>query len=175
MMNPVAFIKQLINPETGKPFDLLPAERAFLKHAFTLGPDGRLLYPELVYSCPKKSGKTAFAAMLLLYCTLNFGKFGEGYALATNLEQAQGRVFSAVKAIVEATPMLRRQANITASRIEFSDPKCTITAIASDAAGVAGSNPVISTFDELWGYTSERFRRIWMNKSRRPLESMPAA
>jgi phage terminase large subunit-like protein len=161
MMNPVAFIKQLINPETGKPFDLLPAERAFLKHAFTVGPDGRLLYPELVYSCPKKSGKTAFAAMLLLYCTLNFGKFGEGYALANNLEQAQGRVFSAVKAIVEATPMLKRQVYITANRIEFSDPKCTITAIASDAAGVAGSNPVISTFDELWGYTSERFRRIW--------------
>jgi hypothetical protein len=34
-------------------------------------------------------------------------------------------------------------------------------AIASDAASAAGANPVITTFDELWGYTSERSRRLW--------------
>jgi phage terminase large subunit-like protein len=37
----------------------------------------------------------------------------------------------------------------------------TITAIASDYAGAAGAHPVISVFDELWGYTSERSRRLW--------------
>jgi hypothetical protein len=37
----------------------------------------------------------------------------------------------------------------------------TITAIASDYAGAAGSNPTISSFDELWGYTSENARRLW--------------
>ena len=53
--DPISFIEQvLINPETGSPFVLLDAERAFLKHAFTTGANGRLLYPELVYSCPKK-------------------------------------------------------------------------------------------------------------------------
>jgi hypothetical protein len=62
--NPIVFIQQvLINPETTKPFVLLEAERAFLRHAFTIGPDGRLLYPEQVYACPKKSGKTTFAAI----------------------------------------------------------------------------------------------------------------
>jgi len=25
----------------------------------------------------------------------------------------------------------------------------------------AGANPVITTFDELWGYSSERSRRLW--------------
>jgi hypothetical protein len=29
----------LINPETGEPFELLPAEREFLEHAFTIGPN----------------------------------------------------------------------------------------------------------------------------------------
>ena len=33
--------------------------------------------------------------------------------------------------------------------------------IASDAASAAGGNPTISCFDELWGYTSERSRRLW--------------
>ena len=41
---------------------LLDAEREFLKHAFATGADGRLLNPEQVYACPKKSGKTTFAA-----------------------------------------------------------------------------------------------------------------
>jgi phage terminase large subunit-like protein len=37
----------------------------------------------------------------------------------------------------------------------------TIQAIASDAGSAAGANPVISCFDELWAYTSERSRRLF--------------
>ena len=33
------------NPETGKPFELLRAEIAFLAHAFTLDEEGRAVYP----------------------------------------------------------------------------------------------------------------------------------
>jgi phage terminase large subunit-like protein len=161
MQSPLAFIRHLNDPETGWPFVLNAAETLFLRHAFKTGPDGRLLYPELLYSCPKKSGKTTFAALLLLYCTLNFGKFGEGYSLANDFEQAQGRVFAAAKRIIEASPALAKAATVTANRIEFSDPRATLSVIASDAAGAAGSNPCISTFDELWGYVSERSRRLW--------------
>ena len=61
--NPISFIETVLHdPETKKPFKLLPAERAFLEHAFKLDDNGRLLYPEQIYSCPKKSGKTTFAA-----------------------------------------------------------------------------------------------------------------
>ena len=56
----------LRDPETGEPFDLLPAEIAFLERAFELDVNGRLKYPELVFSAPKKSGKTAWAAMLAI-------------------------------------------------------------------------------------------------------------
>ena len=63
--NPARFIEQvLVDPETGRPFQLLPAEKAFLDHAFKTGADGRLLYPEQVFSGPKKSGKTGFAVNL---------------------------------------------------------------------------------------------------------------
>jgi hypothetical protein len=34
-------------------------------------------------------------------------------------------------------------------------------AVASDYARAAGADPCISVFDELWGYTSERSRRLW--------------
>ena len=62
--NPISFIETVLyDPETKKPFKLLPAERAFLEHAFKRDDDGRLLYPEQIYSCPKKSGKTTFAGI----------------------------------------------------------------------------------------------------------------
>ena len=45
--DPAEFITEvLLNPETGKPFILLDAEKEFLKCAYALDADGRLLYPE---------------------------------------------------------------------------------------------------------------------------------
>jgi phage terminase large subunit-like protein len=161
--DPASFIAEVMNdPETGRPFALLAAERAFLTHAFKTDGEGRLLFPEQVYSAPKKSGKTGFAAMHMLTTTLVFGgRFVEGYCVANDFEQAQGRVFQAIRRIVECSPLLRREANITANKIEFPATGAVITAIASDYAGAAGANPTISCFDELWGYTSERSRRLW--------------
>jgi phage terminase large subunit-like protein len=57
--------------------------------------------------------------------------------------------------------LLRGSAKVTANKVEFPSTGATITAIASDYAGAAGSNPTITVFDELWGYVSERSRRLW--------------
>src|SRR5580700_8526346 len=62
--DPVAFIEDLLrNPETRKPFEMYEAQQRFLQAALTPAADGRLPYPELLFSAPKKSGKTATAAM----------------------------------------------------------------------------------------------------------------
>jgi phage terminase large subunit-like protein len=161
--NPIAFVEMvLVNPETGKPFELLPAERAFLAHAFKLGDNGKLLYPEQVYSCPKKSGKTTFAALHVLTLTLLFGgAYPEATCCANDQEQARGRVFEMVRRIVEASPVLKREAKLTESRITFPAFDATITAIASDAGSAAGGNQCAAIFDELWAYVSERSRRLW--------------
>jgi phage terminase large subunit-like protein len=161
--HPVEFIETvLINPETGKPFELLPAERAFLAHAFKTGDNGKLLYPELLYSCPKKSGKTAFAALFTLTLLLLFGgSFPEATLAANDQDQAQGRVFEACRRIIEASPLLKREAKITESRIVFPALNATITAIPASFAGAAGGNQCLSCFDELWAYTQERSRRLW--------------
>ena len=162
-LEPPSFIAEILrDPETGRPFNLLPAQHQFFKHAWSLNGDGRLIYPEQVFACPKKSGKTATAALHLLTTTLVFGgRFAEAYCVANDLEQSRGRVFEAVRRIVECSPYLRREAEVTANRITFSATGATITAIASDYAGAAGANPTISSFDELWGYVSENSRRLW--------------
>jgi phage terminase large subunit-like protein len=161
--DPISFVETvLINPETRRPFELLPAERAFLAHAFKLDESGRLKYPEQVFSCPKKSGKTTFAALHVLTLTLLFGgAYPEATLCANDQEQARGRVYEMVRRIIEASPVLKREAKLTESRITFPAFDATITAIASDAGSAAGGNQSISVFDELWAYTSERSRRLW--------------
>jgi hypothetical protein len=161
--DPVTWINAVIrNPETGKPFELLPAEINFLEHAFELNEDGTAKYPELVYSAPKKSGKTGFAAILTLTVTLLYGgNDPEAICAANDLEQSASRVFSAIKKIIRASPALRDKARITNTVITFPDVGATITAIASEAAGAAGANPVLTVGDELWGFTSESSRRLW--------------
>jgi phage terminase large subunit-like protein len=161
--DPISFVETvLVNPETKRPFVLLEAERTFLAHAFKLDDNGKLLYPEQVYSCPKKSGKTTFAALHVLTLTLLFGgSYPEATLCANDQEQARGRVYEMVRRIIEASPVLKREAKLTESRITFPAFDATITAIASDAGSAAGGNQSIAVFDELWAYTSERSRRLW--------------
>jgi phage terminase large subunit-like protein len=162
--NPAAFIEGVLhNPETGKPFVLLDAEREFLKHAFALDENGRLRYTEQLYGAPKKSGKTGFAALHMLSTILLFGgRLAEGYALANDQEQAQSRVFAAIRNIVQASPLLKHEAKITADKIVFPNfHNAMIATVASNFATAAGANPTISCFDELWAYSSERAHRLW--------------
>jgi hypothetical protein len=161
--DPIAFIEHVLrDSESRKPFVLSNAERQFLALAFVLDDNGWLKFPEMTFGAIKKSGKTTLAAIVMLTMVLLFGgRFAEGYCVANDYEQAQSRVFAIIKRIIEASPLLRAIAKVTSDRVAFPALGASIIAIASDAASAAGANPVITTFDELWGYTSERARRLW--------------
>lgn len=119
--NPISFINEVLrNPKTGQPFELFDAQKQFFAHCWNTGPDGRLLYPEQCIGWPKKTGKTATAAMHGLVTTLVYGgKYAEGYCISNDFEQAQGRVFTAIKQICEASPLLKRECESLQSRITF--------------------------------------------------------
>ncbi len=159
--HPVEFIETILyDPETSTPFKLLPAERAFLEHAFKLRDDGKLLYPELIYSCPKKSGKTTLAAIFVITLLLLFGDaLPEAVIAANSYEQTVARVFMMIRRIIEASPLLRGEAKITEAKITIAG--ATVTAIPSDAASAAGSNQNVACFDELWAYQTERAHRLF--------------
>ena len=161
--DPAAFVQDaLINPEDGKPSVLYEREKVFMREAMRRDATGRLLYQLIVFSAPKKSGKTALNAWLHLYVMLVLaGVTGEGECYANDSEQSVGRVFAAMAAIIEASPLLRGEARVYASRIEFSRLRSSISARASDFAGAAGANQNVTSFTELWAYTSERLRRLW--------------
>src|SRR5438552_9745557 len=107
--DPILFIGEVLrDPDNdGKPFILYPEEELFLRESLT-PTDGRLPYPELVYSCPKKSGKTTLAGMSMLYVIpVLGGKYAEGYCCANDLDQSVGRVFKACVRIIECSPLLK--------------------------------------------------------------------
>src|SRR5262245_64880632 len=85
--DPIAFIREaLIDPETGQPFVLYPEQVAFLTAALTLTEDGRLPFSELLFSAPKKSGKTGLAAIVMLYLIILLaGLVGAGLAVTNVL------------------------------------------------------------------------------------------
>ena len=159
--DPIAFIEEvLIDPKTKQPFVLFEAERSFLRHAFATNPDGRLLYPELIFSCPKKSGKTTLAAIYVIAIVLLSGEaYPEAICAANDYEQSVGRVFAEIRRIMECSPMLFAEAKINADKIRIVG--ATIIAIPSNYATAAGGNPVVSVFDELWAYSNERSRRLF--------------
>jgi hypothetical protein len=161
--HPDEFIERyLVNPEDGQPFKLLIAEREFLRHALTFGPDGRLLYPELIYGAIKKTGKTGFAALFMITVLLLLGgRFAEGYCVANDLEQAQSRVYELCRRIIEASPLLKREAKLRDDRITFPATGAVIVPLASNYASAAGGHPTVAVFDELWRYASERARRLY--------------
>jgi Phage Terminase len=160
--DPESFIQCLIDPDTSKPFVLLQCERTFIANMFRFDADGKMLFPDLIYSAGKKTGKTTFGAILVITTIVLFGgRNAEGYCCANDFDQAQGRVFEMCKRIVEATPFLKSEVRITSDRIVFNGTNSVITAIASDAASAAGGAPTITVFDEIWGIRSERARRLW--------------
>lgn len=157
----VEFVEtHIIDPKTGRPFVLLEAEKAFLRFAFQRDANGRLKYPELLYACPKKSGKTTFAGIFILVLLVLFAdQFGEAVCCANDYEQAASRVHQVVRRIVECSPLLRGVARLTADKITLDD--AVIRAIPNDYASAAGSEQNIAVFDELWAFASERARRLF--------------
>jgi phage terminase large subunit-like protein len=104
----------------------------------------------MLFSAPKKSGKTALAAMIAIYTAVVLGgPYAEVYCLANDYEQAASRVFQAAARIIETSPLLAGSAKITANKIEFTSTGSFIQSCASDYSGFAGANPSLTICDAL--------------------------
>ena len=69
---------------------------------------------------PKKSGKTTFAAIYVITIVLLFGgAYPEAICAANDYEQSVGRVFAAIRRIVECSPLLCAEAKITTDKIRL--------------------------------------------------------
>lgn len=164
LLDPIAWIhRYLIHSETGMPFVLYPAEELFLREALTPDPNTlKLKYDEVIFSAPKKSGKTALAAMALLYVIIALGgDRAEGYIVSNSREQAADRIFADCTSSIKASPELAEIANPRNDLIEFPEGDKFIKTVTTEAKSAAGPRPTIVVGDEIWGFTSEASKRLW--------------
>lgn len=141
---------------------LRPHHRRILGHALRLNEEGELSYETVLFSCIKKSGKTAISASIAAWyaeCSLSGTEI---FVIANTQESGMGLAFSDLRLHFEHQKDVfgPNFCSITKDRIDF--PNGTfIQVLAQSYKGVAGSRHSLTVWDELWGYTSELDRRVW--------------
>lgn len=151
-------------PETSQPIALGPHQRTFLR----LANYHPALFTSVLYSTIKKSGKTAIAGVQGRYSAEFSGNKAEIYFIANDKDQAKDRAYESAKTSITLAPAYQKAKGLLPGswriieRIATHIPTdSTMQAIASDYQGAAGGNPTLTCWTELWGFTLERFKRLW--------------
>ncbi len=149
-----------IDPVTKRHIVLEEFQRRILGRALEVLPDGSSRYNLVIWSQPKKSGKTAIAGAVGAWVALNVEYPNEVSCVANDQEQSSGRIFAAMIPTLE-----RFKWNVPKSPrgvLAYSTINGSmVRAITTNYRGEAGGNQGISLWSELWAYSGERLLRLW--------------
>ena len=101
----------------------------------------------------KKTGKTFANSVLLAWRWLSLP--GEHYCVGNDLDQSTSRQFQQISEMIRRNSYLKGRVKAGAKRLEFLPTGSTVVALATDAAGNAGSNHVSCSHTESWGIIYE--------------------
>jgi hypothetical protein len=125
-------------------------------------------YQTVAYSDIKKSGKTTVAGAAARWVGECWGPYNEIFCMANDEEQARGRIYEKVQQSIELDPRydkgrreIPHQWRIIRREIENTLNHSKIKSVSNDNRGEAGSNPTITLWSELWGFTSEDDKRFF--------------
>lgn len=146
------------------PVRLADYQKRVIREALKRDADGKLKYTTVVWSEPKKSGKTAIAAGVSLYMAHHVPA-ANIYCLANDGRQSKDRIFNAM---ADCVHLHHREGGIYKNiRVIWSPPKIDlingtrIEAIPCDAAGEAGAEPLMTVWSEMWGFQQQYKERLW--------------
>ena len=108
-----------------------------MRLAFAFDKDGRLPWDTIIWSCPKKSGKTTLNGAITLGWGFTQESPNEILILANDMEQTLARVFSTMEGIIQHNPELKREAEVQANTIYLANGT-TVTAISRRLSGRRG-------------------------------------
>jgi phage terminase large subunit-like protein len=149
----------------GKPFMLAPWQEEALCEIFgRLDEDGNRLIQQVYLEVPKKTGKTEFAAGLILLVLLMETTLGcQVYGAAAAQRQALN-VYRAARTMVDLSPILKNQFRLlpsTSRIIKRSDPNSFYAAIAADGDLSDGVNPACTVADEVHRWRTRKQIENW--------------
>lgn len=158
--DPVAFLETFVyDPESGRLLVLEDEQKVAIRHLTRRDEDGNFLYSTLIYSAPKKSGKTTVSAGLILWHAWQVDR-GQTYVIGNDLKQADNRLFRVIEYTVTHHPIMRRFASIKNYNIKL-DNGTTIEALPIDPEGEAGAIPTAICFTEMWGFKGRKAELMW--------------
>lgn len=145
-----------------------PMQKCCLRLILRRNARGKFPYTTVVWSQPKKGGKSATAGIVARWTAETQTRFGEIYAVGNDAKQARDRSFAEARRSVELTPGYLNGKNILPGRWQVQENKlrCTSTgsfieALAVDARGEAGSAPSLSIWTEIWGIIDRAGLDFW--------------
>lgn len=142
-----------------KKIELLPYQRDILTKIFTPDEDGKFPYSTVIWSQPKKHGKTQIAASVGAWWSCCIEAPNEILTLASNQEQSAGLIF---KSLVPTLYSLGGKVPSSNVITEIRVPNGTLLkAIPNNYAGQAGGNYGLTLWSELWTYKTDRDRRLY--------------
>jgi hypothetical protein len=154
------------DPVTGEdlsagPIRLADHQRRIINEALSKV-NGRFKYSTVIYSAPKKSGKSAIASAVALYMASKTA-FGQIYALGNDGKNSKDRLYLPIWRCLnfhKQRGLLHKEARV--NQVEaFLSNNSHIEAIPCDASGEAGSEPTGVFYSEFWGYIEENKRRLF--------------
>lgn len=124
------------------------------------GRTGQFPYSMVIWSQPKKHGKTQIAAAVAAWWACKVEAPNLIYSIASNQEQSAGLIFSSAKPTMFAQG--GKVPTSTNATPEIRLPNGTLfKAIPNNYAGQAGGNYGATFWSELWTHKSERDLRLW--------------
>lgn len=165
----VNFFEQILRHTSdewaGKPFLLAPwQERAISQIYGRVDEDGNRIIRQIYIETPKKTGKTEFAAGLVLLTLLMDKNLGcQVYGAAAAQRQALN-VFRAAHTMVNLSPVLKKHFRIlsaTSRILKRSDPNSFYAAVAADGDLSDGVNPSCVIADEVHRWRTRKQMENW--------------
>lgn len=149
--------------------------QAALLSLFLTPQNGFFPFRTIIWSTPKKQGKTTISGEVARWAAETWGKYGLIMCVGNDKDQAKERAFAALVQSVEMTPGYDAQARILPGvwRIREDEALCyrtgtRVKATATDYAGEAGANPTLSVYTELWGFINKDALRFWAEMAPSP-------
>lgn len=161
--------------ETGQPIELAQYQRAVLRYVLQRDESGHLKFKTVIWSEPKKGGKTTISGGIIRWAAETWGRFGEIYCVGNDAKQAKERGFAKACQSIQLEPAYNEKRNQLPGRwgIQSKEATCLTTgtrvsAIASDYKGESGANPILSVWTEVWGIIHRDAMRFWAEMAPSP-------
>lgn len=157
--------------DTGAPMTLFPFQREALAEALRKDANGLYVYDTVVWSWPKKSGKSSLLAGLAHYVARTRPN-GSVKIMGNDQKQADSREMAMLRDSIRVAQKSGRDTGIkikpSGYKVEYPNGS-VVEAIPVDPEGESGGNDDLLIFGEIWGWRHKVHERMWSELTLSPL------